>query len=123
MGLKVGDSFFNRDGYPGVVLGREPKNEALVIEKEGPNFDKARNIGYINGLSPQERGQFESIITEMRERKDPRERVAWLHEKIDGLRQDPKQQVLTRYLEGEMSHIMNTEGIAPRVYTIDETKV
>ncbi len=123
MGFKVGDSFFNRDGYPGVILGREQKTEALIVEKEGPNFDKTRKLGYINGLSPQERGEFESIITEMRERQDPRERVSWLHDKIDTMKMDPKQQVLTRYLEGEMAHIMNSEGISPRVYTIDETKV
>jgi hypothetical protein len=123
MGLKVGDSYFNRDGYPGVILARDQKTDQLIVEKEGANFDKARNIGYINGLSPQERGEFEKIITEVRENKDPKERVSLLHGVVEQLRSDPKKQVLTRYLEGEMAHIMNSEGISPRIFTIDESKL
>ncbi len=123
MGFKVGDSYFNRDGYPGVILDRDQKTDQLIVEKDGPNFNKTRNIGYINGLSPQERGEFESIITKVREEKDPRERVAMLQGVVEQLQDDPKKQVLTRYLEGEMSHIMNSEGISPRIFKIDETKL
>lgn len=123
MGFKVGDSYFNRDGYPGVILARDQKTEQLIVEKEGPNFDRARNIGYINGLSPQERGEFDKIITEVRESKDPKERVALLQGVVEQLRSDPKKQVLTRYLEGEMAHIMNSEGISPRIFKIDESKL
>jgi hypothetical protein len=123
MGFKVGDNYFNRDGYPGVIVGRDQKTEALIVEKEGPNFDKARNIGYINGLSHQERGEFETIITEMREKKDPRERVAFMQNLVEEMRSDPRKQVLTRYLEGEMAHIMNSEGISPRIYKVDDSKL
>ncbi|WP_141735354.1 hypothetical protein [Oligoflexus tunisiensis] len=123
MGFKVGDNYFNRDGYPGVIVARDPKTEQLIVEKEGPNFDRARNFGYINGLSPQERGEFETIISEVREKKDPRERVALLQDAVEQLRTDPKKQVLSRYLEGEMSHIMNSEGLSPRIFKIDETKL
>ncbi len=123
MGFKIGDSYFNRDGYPGVILARDQKTDQLIVEKDGPNFNKTRNIGYINGLSPQERGEFESIITKVREEKDPRERVAMLQVLVEQLQNDPKKQVLTRYLEGEMSHIMNSEGISPRIFKIDETKL
>ncbi len=123
MGFKIGDSYFNRDGYPGVILARDQKTEQLIVEKDGPSFNKTRNIGYINGLSPQERGEFESIITKVREEKDPRERVAMLQGVVEQLQDDPKKQVLTRYLEGEMSHIMNSEGISPRIFKIDETKL
>ncbi len=123
MGFKIGDSYFNRDGYPGVILARDQKTDQLIVEKDGPNFNKTRNIGYINGLSPQERGEFESIITKVREEKDPRERVAMLQGVVEQLQNDPKKQVLSRYLEGEMSHIMNSEGISPRIFKIDETKL
>jgi hypothetical protein len=123
MGLKVGDNYFNRDGYPGVIVARDLKSGHLVVEKEGPNFDRARNIGYINGLSPQERGEFESIIREVREKEDPRERVSLLQGAVEQLRTDPKKQVLSRYLEGEMAHIINSEGLSPRIFTIDETKL
>ncbi|MCX6131258.1 MAG: hypothetical protein NTX25_19635 [Proteobacteria bacterium] len=123
MGLKVGDSFFNREGYPGFITGRDKASSALIVEKEGENFERSRRLGYVNGLNPQEREKYDSIMSEMRKRPEAVDRVNWLHDKLDTLSQDPKQQVLTRYLEGEMAHIMNSEGISPRSYTLDETKV
>ncbi len=123
MGLKVGDSYFNRDGHPGVVKGRDPKSAALEIETEGEEFEKTRAIGYINGLKPAERQEFQSIIKTMREKTGAAERVSWLQGQIETLQEDPKRHVLTRYLESEMSHVMNSAGINPRSYRIDETKV
>lgn len=123
MGLKVGDTYFNRDGYVGVVKDRDPKNGTLIIEREGEDFEKTRALGYINGLKPEERKEFQEIVTTMREKKDAMERVNWLQGKIENLQEDPKRQVLTRYLESEMAHVMNSAGINPRRYRIDETKV
>ncbi len=122
MGFKVGDSYFNRDGYPGVVLGRDPRSQALIVEKQGPEYEKTRKVGYINGLEPEQRAEFEAIINEMRTQPGTRERLGFIHQKIEGLKYDPTKQVLVRYLEGEMSHLMYSAGISPRVYTIDETK-
>jgi hypothetical protein len=123
MGLKVGDSFFNRSGQPGVMIGRDQQTEALQIEREGPRFEKARTYGYINGLNPQERQEFEGIIDAMREKPKAIERVEWLQGQIDTMKIDPRRQVLTRYLEGELAHIMNSEGIYPRTYSVEESKV
>lgn len=123
MGLKVGDTYFNRDGYVGIVKERDPKNGSLVVEREGEAFEKTRAIGYINGLQPEERQEFQRIVSTMREKKDALERVNWLQGQIETMQEDPKKHVLTRYLESEMSHVMNSAGINPRSYRIDETKV
>ena len=39
MGLKVGDSFFNREGDPGFIVGREQDSDKLVVEKSGEGFE------------------------------------------------------------------------------------
>lgn len=123
MGFKVGDSYFNRDGRPGVVASRDPETQALEIEREGPTFEKTRAAGYINGLKEDERSDFQSILLAMREKPEVADRVTWLQSQIDVLKQDPRRHVLTRYLESELSHIMNSEGIYPRTYRVAENKV
>lgn len=119
---RIGDSLFNRDGVAGFVVNRDPKKETLQVATEGPEFEKGRRYGFINGLEPSQRKEFESIIDQMKDRDEARERVDFLHEQIETLKEDPKRGVLTRYLQGEMAHIMNSEGISPRIYSIDETK-
>ncbi|RYZ53449.1 MAG: hypothetical protein EOP07_17825 [Proteobacteria bacterium] len=119
---RVGDSLFNRDGKAGFIVARDPKKETLQVATEGPEFEKGRRYGFINGLEPKQRQEFEQIIDTMRDKTETRERVDFLHEQIETLKQDPKRGVLTRYLQGEMAHIMNSEGVTPRIYSIDETK-
>ncbi|MBC7658497.1 MAG: hypothetical protein H7249_02185 [Chitinophagaceae bacterium] len=119
---RVGDSLFNREGTAGFVAGRDPKKETLQVAISGPEYEKGRRYGFINGLEPNQRKEFEVIIDNMRDRKGSRERVDFLQDQIETLKADPKRGVLTRYLQGEMAHIMNSEGIAPRIYSIDETK-
>ncbi len=122
MGLKVGDTFFARDGRPGVVVGREQKTDRLVVEREGPRFEKARHYGFINGLSPDERKEFEALVDDARDSKSSEERILKLQGHIEEIQLDPKKQVLTRYLEGELSHLMYSNSISPRVYTVDQDK-
>ncbi len=120
--LRVGDSIFNRDGAPGFVIKRDPEKQTLDVAQRGPEWEKGRRYGFINGLEPQQRQEFEQVIDEVRQLKDSRERVDLLHQKIEVLKDDPRRNILTRYLQGEMAHIMNSEGISPRIYTIDENK-
>ncbi len=119
---RIGDSLFNREGHPGFVVNRDIKKQTLQVETEGPDWEKGRRYGFVNGLEPSQREDYENIIDQMRERSETRERVDFLHDQIETLKQDPKRGVLTRYLQGEMAHIMNSEGIAPRIYSIDENK-
>ncbi|RYZ79673.1 MAG: hypothetical protein EOP04_27300 [Proteobacteria bacterium] len=94
----------------------------MKIATSGPEYEKGRRYGFINGLEPDQRKEFETIIDSMRDQAGTRERVDFLHQQIETLKEDPKRGVLTRYLQGEMAHIMNSEGLSPRIYTIDETK-
>ena len=122
MSLKVGDTFFSRNGQPGVVVGRNPKTDRLEVEREGPRYEKARSYGFINGLSPAERKDFEAIVEEARQSSNPKERLAKLQSKVEESQMDPKRQVVSRYLEGEISHLMHSESIHPQVFEVDEDK-
>lgn len=122
MVLRVGDALFTRDGTAGFVAKRDPEKQTLDIARSGPEYEKGRRYGFINGLEPSVRKEFEEVIDKARELDEPKERVDFLHKQIEVLKEDPRRGVLTRYLQGEMAHIMNSEGITPRIYTVDENK-
>lgn len=122
MVLRVGDALFNRNGNAGFVVKRDAEKQTLDVAQSGPEYEKGRRYGFINGLEPNVRKEFEEVIDKARELEEPRERVDFLHKQIEVLKEDPRRGSLTRYLQGEMSHIMNSEGISPRIYTVDENK-
>lgn len=122
MVLRIGDTYFNKDGVPGTVTARDPKKGTLTVEREGETFDKNRRYGFINGLEAEDRKVFQSVLDAMREKPEAVERVNFLHQTIEQIKEDPRKTVLSRYLEGELAHVMNTEGIYPRVYKVDESK-
>lgn len=122
MVLRIGDTYFNKDGVPGALTGRDPNKGTLSVEREGENWEKSRRYGLINGMEPADRKDFNTVMDAVKEKPEALERVNFLHETIDKIKEDPRKVTLSRYLEGELAHIMNSEGIRPRVYKIDETK-
>jgi hypothetical protein len=119
--FRVGDTVFNRKGVPGVVTHRDPKTAELEVEIKGEKFEQARRIGFINGLSEEQRASYNSVIEDIRENNpEPIKRVDALQEKISELKKDPKNFVLTKYLSAEQAHIMNSEHIQPKSYQIEE---
>ena len=112
MKYDVGSMVFDRIGRPGVVVKRNSDGSA-VAEKSGERFEQAKLNGFINGLNPTDRKDFNQVSAEVRQRKIPEEKVAFLQEKVEQLRQDPTRWVLKRYLESEMAFIMKSEGNHP----------
>lgn len=120
MSLKVGDTFFDTHGRPATVVERNPKENHLVVEREGERFEAARKKGFINGLSIAQREQYDEILKEIREEEEePEGQVKLLQEKIDELSNDPRNHVVTRYLRSQLGHVLNSEKINPRVYKVD----
>lgn len=122
MSFSIGDTVFDKLGRPGVVLGRD-EQARLVVEREGENYEKARRRGFVNGLPAENREQFNKIIDEVLQIKDGNEKVAKLTEQIETLKVDPRNHAVTRYLESELIHVMNTEGIQPRQYKVSELSI
>lgn len=123
MKVVPGDVVFGSGGVPGVVQKRDSLTGKLTVENQGPEYQATRKYGFINGLPDQERIKFREIIDRVREMDDPAMRVAELSVQIDDLAKDPRNQRLVRYLESEKAHIMFSEAISPRSYTLDEAKL
>lgn len=123
MGFQVGDTIFSRAGKPTVLTGRNEGNGELQVQAEGEKIAETKKRGYINGLNPEERVQFNEIIDKMRTIPEPEKRLEELQTKIDEIKADPRQRILTRYLSSEMAHLMNTHRIAPKEYKVPEWEV
>lgn len=123
MSYQLGDIVFSRNGKPGVVLDRNAVDQSLVVQEEGEEYENSRKYGYINGLSPSERRDYQVIIDEARQHKSADLRVETLRKKIEEMKFDPSKHVLRRYLESEMGHIINSEGVKVETYTVEESKL
>ena len=123
MAYRVGDIVFRSHGQPSLVVDRDKKNATAVLDSDPAELKKATRHGYINGIDPARRAEFNSVMDEVTALGDPEQRVDHLRTKISELQVDPKNQQMVHYLEGEMNHIMNTFNIRPRFYNIEEFKI
>jgi len=119
---RIGDTLFTATGKPGVIVGRADGGTSLRIETQGEKVENVKQRGYINGLSPEEREVYNQIVDDVRASADIKARVEKLQEKVESLKLDPRQLNLTRYLEAELAHTMNTSGFQAREYIVPETQ-
>lgn len=119
LSYQLGDFIFSRQGTPGLIVDRRPADRSIEVKEEGQAFEKARTYGYINGLSPKDRNDYQVIIDQNREQKTPYDRVLHLQEKINDLKGDPQKLILQRYLESELAHIMNSDGVRLVSYEVN----
>jgi hypothetical protein len=119
MGLRIGDIAFSKSGQPGVVVGKNEKQENILsVAKE--DIAKNHSQGYINGLAGKDRSQYSEIIRELESVKDPEGQVKFLREKIAALEPQTENWQLVHYLNAELSHRMFTFGIKPRTFALKE---
>jgi hypothetical protein len=124
MTVRIGDGIFVSGGVAAVVRERDPISGRLTVERETKAVQHDLRHGFINGLSVEERQQFDAVLDDIKgDSTAPAERVAALRAKLDELEQDPHNLKLTQYLKSEMLHLMNTFNIKPKTYTVFETKV
>ncbi|SMF21655.1 hypothetical protein [Pseudobacteriovorax antillogorgiicola] len=122
MRFQPGDMVFTRDGRPAVVVGRKDTGH-VKLERKGEAFEKTRHFGFANGLTPKVRTEYEKVVREARQEEAPEKRVSKIKAKVDEIGLDPKNWVLRRYLEGEMSFIMNSENVHPTTFVLDEKTI
>lgn len=120
MTIQIGDVVFTVQGRPGIVVDKDPKTEELKVETKGEAFENARKRNFMNGLTPQMRDQYNEILDEIRDEKEPQEKLKLLAERIEEVGADPKNHIVTKYLTAQKAHIMNSNRINPRVYKIDQ---
>jgi hypothetical protein len=124
MNIRPGDAVFLRSGEPGIVKDRNEITGKLKVDSDLQRVKQDMRHGFINGLTPEQREVFNTILDEVKgSTEDPGERVTILNAKVKELEQDPKLFGLTRYVKAEMVHIMNSNNIKPREYSVQEAKL
>ncbi len=115
---RVGDSTFSSQGKPGYVSNRNPMSGELTVGTDRKEVIQRFRHGYINGLSEPQRVDFEKILDNIKSIEDPEKRVSELQAKIEELNIDPRNRLVTNYLNAELFHLMNSAGIQPKQYTV-----
>ena len=117
MSLRVGDTVFLPRGDTAVVTEHDPSTSAFKISSDPALSKEVHRYGYINGMNPEQRLNLTTLMDRVREIDDPKERVGELKQKLDELRNDPRQWQMARYVESEMAHMMNIFNIKPTTYS------
>ena len=123
MTVRMGDIVFGDLGRPALVKDRNGVTGELKVEDNRKEVGREMRHGYINGIRPEARGELYEILDEAKETENPKERTDLLRQRLEEVEKDPRRHELAKYLRAEMMHIMNTHGIRPTEYVVDETKV
>ena len=124
MDIRNGDAVFLRSGEPGIVKDRSQATGKLTVDTDNQNVKREMRHGYLNGLSDTQRVELNEILDNVKSTtEDPNERIIVLESKVRELEGDPKQIGLTKYVRAEMTHIMNSHGIKPKEYSVQESKI
>jgi energy-coupling factor transporter ATP-binding protein EcfA2 len=123
MSIRVGDAAFIRSGQPGLVRERNTANGALKLDTDLKAVQEDMRHGYLNGIDQEQRQALYDILDQVKgSTADPEERINMLRDKLAELEQNPQNYLLTRYVQAEMTHLMNTHSIRPRLYSVSEYK-
>lgn len=119
MSFRVGDAAFGANGIPGVVKRQDNITGNLLVDTDQKTTRSIHRHGYINGLTPQERQNFNEHLDAVRSESDPNKKLELIREKISELKLDSANFRMVKYLESEMFHLMNTYNISPRLYNLE----
>lgn len=122
MSFRVGDVVYGVNGKPGVVVKSDRIAGEVDIDTQQKEVRDKHRHGYINGLTTKERKDYNSYLDDVHSQEEASEKISAIREKIGELKEDPKQVKMVKYLESELFHIMNTNNVSPRFYTIDTPK-
>jgi hypothetical protein len=123
MRIQKGDTVFGPNGRPGIVQGRDSESGMLIVENQGPEYNAARRLGFVNGMRPAERDLFKKVMTDVKATENYAERIEMITVAMEELSRDPANIQLVRYLESEKAHLMFSSGITPKTYRVDEAKL
>lgn len=125
MGFTVRDPIFSQIGEPGVVKGVNPINSRIDVDRNHETVAKEFRHGYIKGLSPEQRTEFNKFMDDVRARDDVDEKVKMLQEKIHALSNDTNigSKIILGYYKSELAHVMHNNNYTPRYYGVPATKV
>lgn len=118
--FRIGDAVFNHAGQPGIVADKRIETGEIVVKPQADTLKQVQKRGYINGLTPEQRRDFEEVMEKIGELENPEKKVEALNTQIDQLRMgDGKARVVAKYLDSEKQHLMATNHIENKLYVLD----
>jgi hypothetical protein len=123
MSLKIGDSAFQSNGRVSIIRNIDPISGQLELDQSREATTTELRHGYLNGLSEDERKVFNDTLDAVRGSEQTEEKVKMMSESIESLRQDPKNYRIVQYLQSQMSHIIQSEGYRPKIYSVPASSV
>ena len=120
MSFRIDDPIFDRKGEPGVVSGVNKISQKMRVDQQETR--KATRHGYIKGLSPKLRREFNSLMDDVKGLESSKGKIEKLQGKIRELEEhsSPQNQVLIGYVKAELAHIMHSSNYSPRSFTVSE---
>lgn len=120
MSFQIRDPIFSHTGEPGIVKEYRKNQEELVIDSKSEQVQKQLRHGYIKGMAPNMRVEFDQFMDKVKATQDPKSKVNMLQERIKSLEKEstPNSQILIGYLRSELAHVMHLNQYYPRHYEI-----
>lgn len=120
--INVGDPIFSKRGDPGVVVNKNESTQSIQVESRSELVEDTFRHGYIKGLDPQMRQQFNKIMDDITEIGDAKTKMLALQKTIESMEKDEEVFLETRslvnYLKSELFHIMQLNNISPQEYEV-----
>jgi hypothetical protein len=123
MTLRVGDTAFLGNGTVAKVVGRDPQNSNIVLDRDVNAVRSNIRHGYLNEIEPDKREEFLSFMDQVKSLESPEERIETLQNRIDELGQDTSNFQFVKYLESEKNHLINVSGHKPRIYKTEDYRL
>lgn len=105
---------------PGVVTEKK-EDGTVVIDTDPENIKKYHRHSNTNGLTPEEKEKFNSIMDDVMNLQEFGDRINQVQSQIDALKVDPKNKKLVDSLRNEQAQLIRHSRELPRVYNY-ETK-
>lgn len=124
MSLQITDTIFTRQGDPLIIKKKDAQTGKVWVERDSEKIQEELQSGIKNGLGPTEKDQFRSVAWNEKE-LNAKEKIESLHHKIEELKSKPNEMSARtlRYLESELSYLMNKNRYFPENYAIEESKI
>lgn len=107
---------------PGVV--KEKKDDGtVIIDTDKDMIKKFHRHSITTGLTPDEKDRFNNIMDDVMSLKQNTERILVLQEKIDKMRNDPKEKKVSDFLRNEQAQLIRWSRELPKVYDAQPEKL
>ena len=117
--IQIGDYIPKAGIYtkPGVLVEKK-EDGSVVVDTDQESIKKYHRHSNTNGLSPEDKEKFNSIMDDVMKLDNNGERLNELQKCIDEIRTDPTSKKVVDSLRNEQSQLIRLSKELPRVYNV-----